>query len=90
MYEMLSGRLPFAIKRGMKLSTRIYERGVEFPPNLTNEAIDLIKKLLIVDPQKRLGQGPDGSKNIKNHPFFNNINWEDAKRKNLNHLLFQS
>ena len=83
MYEMLSGRLPFAIKRGMKLSTRIYERGVEFPPNLTNEAIDLIKKLLIVDPQKRLGQGPDGSKNIKNHPFFNNINWEDAKKKKL-------
>ena len=83
MYEMLSGRLPFAIKRGMKLSTRIYERGVEFPQNLTNEAVDLIKKLLIVDPQKRLGQGPDGSKNIKNHSFFSNINWEDAKKKKL-------
>ena len=83
MFEMLSGRLPFAIKRGMKLNARVYERGVEFPQNMTNEAIDLIKKLLIVDPQKRLGQGPDGSKNIKNHPFFNNINWEDAKKKKL-------
>ena len=83
LYEMLSGRLPFAIKRGMKLSTRIYERGVEFPQNLTNEAVDLIKKLLIVDPQKRLGQGPDGSKNIKKHPFFSNINWDDAKKKKL-------
>jgi protein-serine/threonine kinase len=82
MYEMLSGRLPFCIKRGMKLSQKIYEKGVEYPKNLTKEAQDLIQKLLVVDPQKRLGQGPNGSEEIKNHPFFKGVNWDDAwKRK---------
>ena len=82
MYEMLSGRLPFCIKRGMKLNQKIYEKGVEYPKNLTKEAQDLIQKLLVVDPQKRLGQGPNGSEEIKNHPFFKGVNWDDAwKRK---------
>ena len=82
MYEMLSGRLPFCIKRGMKLSQRIYEKGVDYPKNITKEAQDLIQKLLVVDPQKRLGQGPNGSEEIKNHPFFKGVNWDDAwKRK---------
>ena len=83
MYEMLSGRLPFCIKRGMKLTQKIYERGVEYPKSLTNEAIDLIQKLLVVDPQKRLGQGPNGSDEIKNHPFFKGVNWDDAWKKKI-------
>ena len=83
MYEMLSGRLPFCIKRGMKLTQKIYERGVEYPKSLTNEAIDLIQKLLVVDPQKRLGQGPNGSDEIKKHPFFKGVNWDDAWKKKI-------
>jgi len=83
MYEMLSGRLPFCIKRGMKLSQKIYEKGVEYPNNLTKEAKDLIQKLLIVDPTKRLGQGPSGSEEIKQHPFFKGVNWNDAWKKKI-------
>ena len=83
MYEMLSGRLPFCIKRGMKLTQKIYEKGVEYPKSLTNEAIDLIQKLLVVDPQKRLGQGPNGSDEIKKHPFFKGVNWDDAWKKKI-------
>ncbi len=83
MYEMLSGRLPFCIKRGMKLSQKIYEKGVDYPPIISKDAKDLIQKLLVVDPQKRLGQGPNGSEDIKKHPFFKGVNWEDAKKKKL-------
>ena len=83
MYEMLCGRLPFCIKRGMKLSQKIYEKGVEYPINITKEAKDLIEKLLVVDPQKRLGQGPNGSEEIKNHAFFKGVNWNDALKKKI-------
>jgi serine/threonine protein kinase len=83
MYEMLVGKLPFPIKRGVKMNVRIYERSVEFPKNINKDAKDLIQKLLVVDPQKRLGYGPDGTQNIKNHPFFKGINWEDAKKKKI-------
>ena len=83
MYEMLSGKLPFAIKRGIKLSTKIYEKGVEFPKNMNNDAKDLIQKLLVVDPKDRLGEGPDGSEKIKSHPFFKGVNWKDAWQKKI-------
>ena len=83
MYEMLTGKLPFAIKRGIKLNSKIYEKGVVFPKNLTKEAKDLIQNLLVVDPSKRLGQGPEGSENIKNHAFFKGVNWKDAWERKI-------
>lgn len=43
---------------------------------LENETIDIIARFLTVDPRKRLGAGPHGTRQIKNHPFFNSINWE--------------
>ena len=51
---------------------------LNFPKNITKEAKDLIQQLLVVNPNERLGQGPDGSQNIKNHPFFKGVNWKDA------------
>ena len=83
MYEMLSGRLPFPIKRGVKLDSKIYEKPVVFPKHITKEAKDLITQLLIVDPSQRLGQGPDGSQKIKNHPFFKGVNWKDAAERKI-------
>ena len=81
MYEMLTGKIPFAIKRGVKLNMKIYEQGVKYPDHLYKNAKDLIKKLLVIDPNERLGSGPDGSENIKKHPFFKGINWNDAYQR---------
>jgi protein-serine/threonine kinase len=83
MFEMLSGKIPFTIKRGVKLNSKIYEKSVEYPKTMTKEAKDLIQKLLIIDPNKRLGQGPNGSENIKKHPFFKGVNWRDAWQKKI-------
>ena len=38
-----------------------------------NESIDLLKKLLIRDPEKRFGSG--GAEEIKAHPWFSSIDW---------------
>ena len=83
MYEMLTGKIPFAIKRGVKLNMKIYEQGVKYPDHLNKNAKDLIKKLLVIDPNERLGSGPDGSENIKKHPFFNKTNWNDAYQRKI-------
>ena len=83
MYEMLVGRLPFPIKRGVKLSMRIYEKKLEFPKSVQKNARDLIEKLLIVNPKQRLGVGPTGSEDIKNHPFFDGVDWDLAMDKKL-------
>jgi len=39
-------------------------------------AMDLIKKILVKEVDKRIGYGPDGYKHIKGHAFFRFIDWE--------------
>lgn len=41
-----------------------------FPSIIGPLAQDLLRKLLVKDPHKRLGSGPRGSEEIKCHPFF--------------------
>ena len=50
---------------------------------MSDEAIDLIVKLLNRDPKQRLGAGPTDSDEIKIHPFFKDINWDDAMQRRL-------
>jgi len=38
---------------------------------------DLLEKLFVVDPKKRLGAG--GAHEIKEHPFFKEIDWEQLQ-----------
>jgi serine/threonine protein kinase len=49
---------------------------------MSNNAKDLIKKLLCRDPRKRLGANKD-SEEIKEHPFFEDINWQDVFNRKL-------
>ena len=83
MYEMLIGKLPFPIKREVKMSLKLYEKKITFPKNTDKDAEDLIKKLLVVNPKARLGYGPNGCDNVKNHPFFNGVDWDLAYEKKL-------
>ena len=83
MYEMICGRLPFAIKKGVKMNIKIYDQAVQYPDRLSDNAKDLIQKLLVIDPSKRLGSGPNGIENIKNHKFFNGVNWKDIEMKKI-------
>uniref|UniRef100_A0A667GUU9 Ribosomal protein S6 kinase n=1 Tax=Lynx canadensis TaxID=61383 RepID=A0A667GUU9_LYNCA len=36
---------------------------------------DLLQRLLCKDPKKRLGAGPQGAQEVKNHPFFQGLDW---------------
>lgn len=40
------------------------------------DTIDVLARLLIVNPKKRLGGGAQGFKQLKNHPFFSGVSWE--------------
>ena len=47
------------------------------PPYLTQEARDLLKKLLKRNAASRLGAGPGDAGEVQAHPFFRHINWEE-------------
>ena len=79
-YELLYGTTPF--KGGSKESTLrniASSRDVRFhveerEEKGTKEARDLIEKLLVKDPRKRLGCA-SGATDVKRHPFFYGIKW---------------
>lgn len=50
---------------------------VKIPEEMSPEAYDLINRFLDDNPHTRLGS--QGSEEIKNHPFFNGIVWNDLQ-----------
>lgn len=51
-------------------SRRILKCNPPFPSLIGSVARDLLQRLLCKDPKKRLGSGPTGAQEIKEHPFF--------------------
>jgi len=57
-------------------------QGINFEEfKISKNAESLIKSLLQENPNLRLGQGEKDSESIKEHPFFEGINWDDIYNK---------
>uniref|UniRef100_A0A7E4WBH6 Ribosomal protein S6 kinase n=1 Tax=Panagrellus redivivus TaxID=6233 RepID=A0A7E4WBH6_PANRE len=76
MYEMLTGHLPFQGENRRDTMTLILKAKLRMPMFLTGEAQSLLRSLFKRNPQNRLGSGPDGINQIREHAFFSSINWD--------------
>jgi serine/threonine protein kinase len=56
---------------------------IKFPEYVSFDARDIISRLLDVNDITRLGSGPKGIQDIKNHKFFSCINWEKLEQKHI-------
>ena len=65
LFAMLCGFLPFDHKDNNKLFLKILECKIQYPEYLSEDAKDLIKKILVPDPNKRIS-----IPKIKKHPFY--------------------
>ncbi|CAM6129619.1 unnamed protein product [Calypogeia fissa] len=83
LYEMLTGQPPFINANRHKLQQKIVKDKIKLPTYLTSEATTLLKGLLQKDPSKRLGSGPKGSDEIKQHKWFKSINWRKVVAREL-------
>jgi len=82
-YEMLTGMPPFYSKDREKLFANIKQGNIKYPMYLSKDSLAILKDFFVHDPDKRLGSGKDGIKNIKNHQFFKNINWDSIINKKI-------
>ncbi|SOV17109.1 RAC-beta serine/threonine protein kinase [Plasmodium sp. gorilla clade G2] len=83
LYEMLTGELPFNNSNRNILFESIKYEKLTYPKNLSPKAVDLLKKLFEKNPKKRLGSGSTDAQEIKKHPFFKNVNWDDVLYKKV-------
>ncbi|XP_044520954.1 ribosomal protein S6 kinase alpha-5 isoform X5 [Gracilinanus agilis] len=87
MYELLTGASPFTVdgekNSQAEISRRILKSEPPYPQEMSALAKDIIQHLLVKDPKKRLGCGPRDADEIKEHPFFQKINWDDLAAKKV-------
>ncbi|XP_050073361.1 uncharacterized protein LOC126561330 [Anopheles maculipalpis] len=81
-FELLTGASPFAAEPN-DIARRITETEAIIPENLSAEATDFIRKLLVKDPKRRLGSGKADASELKSHPFLRSINWSRLVRKQI-------
>ncbi|EAY01569.1 AGC family protein kinase [Trichomonas vaginalis G3] len=72
-YELIYGDTPFVHKSKHKMYEKICNEEPHFPDNEDPNVVDFITKLLKKDPKKRAKL-----KDLKNHPFFNGLKFEDV------------
>ena len=59
-------------------NSRIVEGKIRFPSAMPPAARDIISHLCTVDITKRLGNIQGGASTVKQHEWFNDINWDDV------------
>ncbi|KAL3421044.1 hypothetical protein PVAG01_07489 [Phlyctema vagabunda] len=69
-YQLLCGRPPFKAANEYLTFQKIVALDYKFPPGFPPAAKDLIERLLVLDPQRRLSL-----EHIKNHEFFDGVQW---------------
>ncbi|GAB4848078.1 hypothetical protein Ancab_002740 [Ancistrocladus abbreviatus] len=76
LYELLFGKTPFKGPGNRATLFNVVGQPLRFPesPTVSFAARDLIRGLLVKEPQHRLAYRR-GATEIKQHPFFQSINW---------------
>lgn len=77
MYQMLLGKSPFRGKDEDEVYDAILSDEPLYPIHMPKDSVSILQQLLERDPSRRLGSGPDDAKEIMDHPYFHNINFDD-------------
>ncbi|KAI1500662.1 kinase-like domain-containing protein [Biscogniauxia marginata] len=89
-YEFLTGYPPFWHQNPIEIYKQyvdpmIIEKPVVFPaePPISPSAQHIIRSFCTVDRSRRLGNISGGSQQVKNHPFFQGIDWDALLHKQI-------
>ena len=52
-----------------------------------HQLIDLIRRILVKENEKRLGFGTEGYETLKNHEYFEGVDWEAEARAPIDFVL---
>ncbi|XP_075998422.1 cAMP-dependent protein kinase catalytic subunit PRKX [Genypterus blacodes] len=82
-FEMLAGYPPFFDDNPFGIYQKILAGKLEFPRHLDFYVKDLIKKFLVIDRARRLGNMKNGADDVKKHRWFKMVDWEAVPLRKL-------
>ena len=69
------GEYPFDEANEYLIFERIKAVDVKYPPNMDPEVKDIVQKILVKEPEKRLGAGPKGKL------IYNRVNFDRFSKR---------
>lgn len=81
LFFLLTGRRPFDAASEYLLMKAILEEEPTFPEYVDVEAADLVRKLLVKSPEKRIGM-----EGVRRHPFFSTVDFSDLQLVDMKEL----
>ncbi|CAG7877767.1 unnamed protein product [Brassica rapa] len=87
LYELLHGTTPFKGQGNRATLQNVVGKPLKFPdtPHVSSAARDLIRGLLAKDPHRRIAY-TRGATEIKQHPFFEGVNWALVRSASPPHI----
>lgn len=83
LYEMLLGQAPFRGDDEDEIFDAILEDEPLYPIQMPRESVSILQQLLTRDPRRRLGAGPADAEEVKKHPFFADVDWDDMLHRRV-------
>ncbi|QDZ23882.1 cGMP-dependent protein kinase [Chloropicon primus] len=84
-YEMILGVPPFGTtnESEQQVYNNILDNNYHIPEDISADAADLISRLLLNDPNRRLGMQRKGIRDVKEHSWFRDIDFIKLERKKV-------
>ena len=80
---MLAGYPPFYADNPLGIYEAILAGKIAWPQAVGGLPKDLVRKLLVHDRTKRIGNLRNGAEDVKTHKWFEELDWEDVFNKKL-------
>ena len=89
-YEMLVGITPYFTLKKEDIFNNIEHGELKIPDFVSKEAAELLRRLLERNPNKRLGGSIRDAQEIKEHPYFKDIDWNKIYKKEIKPPIFMN
>ena len=80
---MLAGYPPFYADNPLGIYEAILGGKIAWPQAVDGLPKDLVRKLLVHDRTKRIGNLRNGAEDVKTHKWFKELDWEEVFNKKL-------
>ncbi|KAJ3016628.1 camp-dependent protein kinase catalytic subunit [Thoreauomyces humboldtii] len=79
-FELVSGKTPFGDDSSDRIYDNIQSGRIKWHPLLKGPGKDVVRRLLEMDPERRLGSLNDGAE-IRQHPWFRPLVWKKVEAR---------